>query len=294
MTRIDPRSLRRGSTLVAAMALATWAASTRIDRPAALAAVRQGDLPVAGYELVKRYPHDINAFTQGLEFADGVLYEGTGKYGQSRLRRVELATGKVLQESPLPDQAFGEGITLWGDKIIQLTWQNQVGLVFDRQSLRWVDQFRYAGEGWGLTHDATHLIMSDGSSTLRFLDPKTFRVVRSLNVTANGRRLDQLNELEYIKGEIWANIWYKHYIARISPETGRVVGWVDLAGLEPRRSLGGDQAVLNGIAYDAAADRLFVTGKNWSELFEIKLKEPEVAEPEPAEPEPAEAVEPEP
>ena len=169
----------------------------------------------------------------------------------------------------LPSDLFGEGITVWGGEVIQLTWRNQIGVVYDKATLEKRRRFRYAGEGWGLTHDGTHLIMSDGSSTLRFLDPKTFRVVRQLLVRSGGRRVANLNELEYVQGEILANIWYKNYLARISPSSGEVLGWIDLQTLVPQ-GLDRD-SVANGIAYDAENDRLFVTGKNWPQLFEIRL-----------------------
>jgi glutamine cyclotransferase len=220
-------------------------------------------------EVVQSYPHDTRAYTQGLVYDRGELYEGTGKYGESTLRRVELSTGRVLQSVELSRDVFGEGITVWGGEVIQLTWRNQFGIVYDKSTLEERRRFRYAGEGWGLTHDGIHLIMSDGSSTLRFLDPKTFRVVRQLLVRSGGRRVANLNELEYVQGEILANIWYKNYIARISPSSGEVLGWIDLQTLVPPR-LDRD-SVANGIAYDAENDRLFVTGKNWPHLFEIRL-----------------------
>lgn len=220
-------------------------------------------------EVVRSYPHDTGAYTQGLAFDSGELVEGTGKYGESSLRRVDIESGRVLRSVRLANDFFGEGIAVWGDEVIQLTWRNHVGIVYDKATLQELRRFRYAGEGWGLTHDGTYLIVSDGSSTLRFLDPKTFRVVRQLLVRSGGRRVANLNELEYVQGEILANIWYKAYIARISPASGDVLGWIDLQTLVPR---GLDrEAVANGIAYDAEHDRLFVTGKNWPQLFEIRL-----------------------
>jgi glutamine cyclotransferase len=227
---------------------------------------------VYGYDVINAYPHDAHAYCQGLAFADGNLYEGTGQYGQSSLRRVELETGEVLQYVMLDRRCFGEGITAWRDRIIQLTWKGQFGIVYDRTSFAVRKRFRYAGQGWGLTHDGRHLIMSDGSSTLRFLDPETFRVVRRIDVRSQGRRVRDLNELEYVKGQILANIWYKDYIARIAPRTGEVTGWIDLRDLLPHGQRPGREAVLNGIAYDAEKDRLFVTGKNWPKLFEIRMK----------------------
>jgi glutamine cyclotransferase len=236
------------------------------------ALVRQPAAVRWGVEIVRSYPHDVRAYTQGLAFEEGVLFEGTGQYGQSTLRRVELESGRVLQSVSLPNNMFGEGITVRGGEVIQLTWRNQVGIVYDKATFRELRRFRYSGEGWGLTHDGTHLILSDGSSTLRFLDPKTFRVVRQLMVRSGGRRVANLNELEYVRGEILANIWYKDYIARISPANGEVLGWIDLQTLVPP---GMDrEECANGIAYDAKHDRLFVTGKNWPQLFEIRLVGP--------------------
>lgn len=221
-------------------------------------------------EVVAEFPHDVEAFTQGLAIVDGQLYEGTGQYGRSELRKVDLETGRVLQRVPLDRRYFGEGIAIWGDRIIQLTWKAGLAIVYDRETLKPLGTFRYEGEGWGVTHDGAHLIISDGSSTLRFLDPKTFQVVRRLPVTNNRRRVTRLNELEYINGEIWANVWMEDYLVRINPENGEVVSTVDLRGLMPRRPH--EQAVLNGIAYDDQSGRLFVTGKLWPKLFEIKRK----------------------
>lgn len=227
---------------------------------------------VYGCQVLNAHPHDANAYTQGLVFEDGFLYEGTGKYGQSQLRKVELESGRVLQAQSLPRNLFGEGITILDDRIYQLTWREGTAIVYDKDSLRELQRFRYDGEGWGLTHDGTHLIMSDGTATLRFVDPKTFRVVKQLLVRSQGRRVDKLNELEFIGGEIFANIWYKDYVARISPGSGEVTGWIDMRQLWPVRR--DREAVLNGIAYDAKDDRLFVTGKNWPKLYEIRLVAP--------------------
>ena len=222
-----------------------------------------------GYRIVNTFPHAPTAYTQGLAFRDGFLFEGTGKHGQSSLRRVELESGRVVQSHSLSRELFGEGITVFGDRIYQLTWRNGIAIVYDKESFRELKRLRYEGEGWGLTDDGTHLIMSDGSATLRFVDPEDFQVVRRLLVHSQGRRVDQLNELEYINGEIFANVWYRDYIARISPKTGEVTGWIDLRGLWPKRRDRDD--VLNGIAYDAENDRLFVTGKNWPKLYEIQI-----------------------
>lgn len=232
---------------------------------------RQTTAPVAGYEVVRVYAHDPQAFTQGLVFADGFLYEGTGLHGQSGIRKVKLENGEVLQVQPLEDRYFGEGIAIVGDALVQLTWQAGVGFVYDKTSFQRTRTFSYRGEGWGLTYDGTRLIMSDGTASLRFLDPKTLKETGRLRVTDGGRPVDDLNELEVVKGEIFANIWNSDRIARIDPKTGVVRGWIDLRGiLAPSDAAGVD--VLNGIAYDAAGDRLFVTGKLWPKLFEIRIK----------------------
>jgi glutaminyl-peptide cyclotransferase len=227
-------------------------------------------LPMYTFTVVKSYPHDPGAFTQGLEYVDGVLYEGTGLNGRSSIRRVKLETGNVIKQHSIDAKHFGEGITVLGGDLYQLTWQSGLAFMYDRTTFALRKTFKYAGEGWGLTHDGTSLIMSDGSEYLRFLDPKTFAEQRRLRVTALGQPLRNLNELEVIKGEIFANVWMTDYIARIDPSTGRVSGYIDLRGLVPARDLPRD-SVLNGIAYDAAGDRLFVTGKLWPRLFEIKV-----------------------
>lgn len=227
-------------------------------------------LPVYGYTIVRSYPHDRAAFTQGLQFHEGVLYEGTGLEGQSGIRKVALETGAVLQRRPLDAQHFGEGITLFRSSIFQLTWKSGVAFVYDRNTFKPTGRFTYRGEGWGLTHDGRSLIMSDGTDELRFLDPATFGERRRLKVTALGKPLAQLNELEFVKGEVFANVWQTEAIARIDPASGRVTGMIDLRGLlSPRERAGTD--VLNGIAYDPGGDRLFVTGKLWPRLFEITL-----------------------
>jgi glutaminyl-peptide cyclotransferase len=228
------------------------------------------NLPMYGYQIVRVYPHDPKAFTQGLQYVDGVLYEGTGQVGQSSIRKVELVTGKVLQHRDVPAPHFGEGITVWKNDLIELTWQTHVAFVYDRATFQPKKQFTYPGEGWGLTQDTAGLIMSDGSDELRFLDPVTFAEKRRLKVTAAGAPLRNLNELEYVKGEIFANVWQTDYVARIAPDTGKVGAYLDLRGLlTPAERANTD--VLNGIAYDAEHDRLFVTGKWWPKLFEIKL-----------------------
>lgn len=227
--------------------------------------------PVSRYEIVRIYPHDRDAFTQGLVFADGILYEGTGRNGHSNIRKVKLETGEVLQTQKLESQYFGEGIALVGNSLVQLTWQSGVGFVYDKNTFARTRSFNYTGEGWGLTYDGTRVIMSDGTPTLRFLDPQTLKQTGILEVRDGSRPVDDLNELEVVKGEIFANVWTQDRIARINPKTGQVTGWIDLAGLlDPRDATGVD--VLNGIAYDAAGDRLFVTGKLWPKLFEIKIK----------------------
>lgn len=234
------------------------------------AQLKKGEPPVTSYRLVAEYPHDANAFTQGLVVINGQMYEGTGKKGESTLRKVTLKTGKVELFVPLDPTYFGEGITILDDRIYQLTWQNRIGLVYDVKTLERVSTFRYAGEGWGLTHDGKRLILSDGSATLRFLDPKTSEVVKRLRVRGPHGPVDKLNELEFVKGEILANIWYSDRIVRISPETGEVLGWIDLTSLYPATRRTSKEDVLNGIAYDEVNDRLFVTGKNWPRVYEIE------------------------
>jgi glutamine cyclotransferase len=229
-----------------------------------------GRLPVFGYTVRHVYPHDPGAFTQGLQYVDGVLFEGTGLNGRSSIRRVKLETGEVLQQHPVPDQYFGEGIVVWRSDLIELTWRSEVALVYDRTTFAPRRTFSYSGEGWGLTHDGASLIMSDGSAELRVLDPATFLERRRIRVTAEGAAVRNLNELEVVKGEIFANIWQTDYVARVSPATGNVTGWIDLRGLLSAAERARTD-VLNGIAYDAAHDRLFVTGKLWPKLFEITL-----------------------
>jgi glutamine cyclotransferase len=232
-----------------------------------------GDPAIWTFEVVTSFPHDPDAFTQGLVVHDGRLYEGTGQYGESTLRRVDLATGRVEKMNALSSIYFGEGITILDDRLYQLTWQNNVVFVNDVDTLDRVATLRNEGEGWGLTHDGAHLIVSDGSATLRFHDPETFEIVKRLNVHADGQPVNSLNELEFINGEIWANLWYQDRIARISPESGAVLGWIDLSALYPQ-SRRASEDVLNGIAYDPDTDRLFVTGKNWPSLYEIEVGPP--------------------
>lgn len=223
-------------------------------------------------DVVARYPHDTNAFTQGLIFLDGYLYESTGRRGESSLRRVDLTTGRIEQIRALAPEFFAEGLTEFDDRLIQLTWQAGIGFVYRQDDFSPVERFRYSGEGWGLTHDGSRLIMSDGTATLRFLDPGDFSETGSVTVTFEGEPVVDLNELEYIDGEVWANVWMQEVVARIDPDSGRVLGWIDLAALYPAGLRPAD-AVVNGIAYDAAADRIFVTGKLWPAVFEIELDE---------------------
>lgn len=232
--------------------------------------------PVSGYpdsfQIVHTYPHDSKAFTQGIVYVDGHLYESTGLYGRSSIRMVDLSTGRVLQKYNLPSEYFGEGLTDWGSTLIQLTWKSHTGFVYDRFTFSLLRTFQYQGEGWGLTHDATQLIMSDGTSYLRFLDPKTFRETRRIHVIdEDGHGIENLNELEYLHGEIYANVWQSDIIVRISPRTGKVLGRIDLSGIIDKRELDSPDAVLNGIAYDSTGDRLFITGKLWPKLFEVKI-----------------------
>jgi glutaminyl-peptide cyclotransferase len=230
----------------------------------------RANLPVDRYTVVKTYPHDPDAFTQGLQYLDGFLYEGTGLNGRSSIRQVALETGKVLKRHDMAGRLFGEGITIWKSHLFQLTWQSGMAFQYDLATFTPQRTFTYRGEGWGLTHDATRLIMSDGSEFLRFIDPVTFAETSRVRVTAAGTPVRELNELEFVKGEIFANIWQTDRIARIDPKTGDVTGWIDLTGLlSPRVRASTD--VLNGIAYDDVRDRLFVTGKLWPKLFQIKI-----------------------
>ena len=230
--------------------------------------------PVSGFRIVRAYPHDRTAFTQGLVFANNRLYEGTGLRGRSSLREVELETGRVVRSQPLPNRLFGEGITVSQGRLVQLTWHAGLGLVFDEPTFTLVRTFKYATEGWGITTDGQRLVMSDGSATLRFLNADNFRVVREIRVHDGARPVSHLNELEYVQGEIYANVWKTDRIARIDPESGKIVGWIDLAGLLVNERGQPPTDVLNGIAYDAERNRLFVTGKLWPKLFEIEILPP--------------------
>jgi len=223
------------------------------------------------YRIVHAYPHDPRAYTQGLIYLDGHLYESTGLNGRSSLRMDDLATGRVLQSAPVPQQYFAEGLAAWGSTLVQLTWQSHVAFVYDRFSFRVLRTLHYDCDGWGLTADGKNLILSDGTAEIRFFDPATFREVRHIYVSDHGKPIDQLNELEYIHGQIYANVWHTDRVVRISPVTGRVLGWIDLSGLLQPGEVSDPEAVLNGIAYDPVHDRLFVTGKLWPRLFEIQV-----------------------
>ena len=249
--------------------LATFALASFV----AYAAPAQAAVPVYGFVVKNSYPHDPKAFTQGLFFRDGHLYETTGLTGRSTLRKVDLKTGKVLQKTDLPPDVFGEGSTAFGDRILGLTWQSKTGYVFDAKTFTMKGRFQYEGEGWGLASDARAIYMSDGSAQIRVLDPATLKEVRRVTVTAEGKPIDALNELEVVDGELYANVWGTDVIARIDPASGKVIGWIDLTNLLPREKRGTSSvdAVLNGIAWDAKGKRLFVTGKLWPKVYEIEL-----------------------
>lgn len=224
-----------------------------------------------GFRVVHVYPHDATAFTQGLEFRGGYLYEGTGLYGRSSVRKEKLETGQILQQVQLGPEYFGEGITVLNERLLELTWQAQIGFVYDQASFRVVRSFGYSGEGWGLASDGSSIYMSDGSAHIRCLDPVSYRETRRIKVHDGNVAVMQLNELECVRGEIYANVWHSWRIARISPGDGSVLGWIDCRGIIAPEELHDPEAVLNGIAYDSMGDRLFVTGKLWPKLFEIKL-----------------------
>lgn len=228
--------------------------------------------PTFAFEVVATYPHDPLAFTQGLQWHEGRLFESTGQVGTSSIREVELATGRVIRKRDLAEPHFGEGMVILADKLYEITWTTGKAFVYDWKTFAPAGEFSYEGEGWGLTTDGASIIMSDGTSTIRWRDPATFAVQKSVAVTDHGTPVMQLNELEWVKGELWANVWQSDRVARIDPVTGKVLGWIDLSGILPAIDRSGNEDVLNGIAYDAAKDRYFVTGKLWSKLFEIKLK----------------------
>lgn len=223
-------------------------------------------------QVVARYPHDSNAFTQGLLFHDGSLYESTGRNGQSSLRQVDPESGRVLERHDLDYEYFAEGLALLDDRFYQLTWQAGTAFVYDADDFELLETHSYEGEGWGLTHDGEQLIMSDGSASLRFIDPDTFEVTRTVTVSDGERLVVNLNELEYIDGEVWANIWYDERVARIDPDDGQLLGWIDLSGIYPASQRSSD-AVVNGIAWDRDSDRIFVTGKLWPAIYEIEIAE---------------------
>lgn len=248
------------ATVAILAALLTW---TLVDDSGANAA--------RTVQVVAAYPHDPNAFTQGLVVYDSKFLESTGQYGSSSLRRVDIQTGRVEQLLPIDAMYFAEGIAVLGGRIYQLTWRNGIGFVYDANTFAAERTVRYTGEGWGLTTDGTQLILSDGTSALRFIDPESFSVVRQVTVTDDGIPLVRINELEYVEGEIWANIWQSDRVARIAPDSGEVVGWIDLSALYPRATRLRTDDVLNGIAYDPAEQRLFVTGKYWPQLFELAI-----------------------
>jgi len=263
---------------LAALALAAYGCADRqhiaTDRliPALQISQKTGHIPVLSVKLVHTYPHDPHAFTQGLEYYRGYLYESTGISGQSTLRKVALESGQVIQKVNIPPEYFGEGLTIFHDKIYQLTWLSKKGFIYDLRTFRQVGEFPYDTEGWGFTHDDRSLIMSDGTNKIRYIDPVSFAVTRTIELYAEGQGVANLNELEYVKDEILANIWHSTRIARVNPRSGQIVAWIDLSSIvakEPHR----EEEVLNGIAYDKSADRLFVTGKKWSKLYEIKVEE---------------------
>jgi glutamine cyclotransferase len=237
-----------------------------------------GSVPVQGVRVVRQYPHDAQAFTQGLLFADGRLYESTGLVGHSTIREVNLEDGRVIRSVDIPQGLFGEGIVAWGNEILSITWRDGVGFRWDRATFRQTGSWRYNHEGWGLTQDGRHIILSDGTADLRFLDPATMAEQSRITVTAAGAPVDRLNELEYVNGEILANIWQTGRIARIDPSNGQVKGWIDLEPLV-RQSGDSHERVLNGIAWNPHSRRLFVTGKNWSKLYEIELLPPAANQP---------------
>lgn len=235
-------------------------------------ATSDGRARPVSYEIVNSYPHDSTSFTQGLLWRDGGFYESTGMYGHSKLRRLEFPSGKVLKEVSLTDDLFGEGLALVDTRLIQLTWTTHRGFTYDIESFKKLEEFRYDTEGWGLTYDGTNLILSDGSSDLFYLDPHSFKLTKKLAVTMNGQPMLELNELEFIEGEIWSNVWQSDLILRIDPATGRVTSFLNMKNLLAPADRTGTEDVLNGIAYDADKKRIFVTGKRWPRIFEIKIK----------------------
>jgi glutaminyl-peptide cyclotransferase len=230
--------------------------------------------PSQSYKLIAAFPHDTSSFTQGLVFAgDGKMYESTGLEGESTLRLVDITSGKTLKRIDVPAKYFAEGLAMVGDELIQLTWRTQLGFVYDRKTFKQKRTFPYKTEGWGIAYDgSSRLVMSDGSDTLTFLDPKTLAPIKTLRVLDAGKAIGNLNELEWIEGEIWANVWTTDRIARISPNTGEVNAWIDLSSLYPRAQRDPGADVLNGIAYDASARRIYITGKKWPRLYQISVE----------------------
>ena len=270
------RLLLRFGPSACVLAACSFVGDGRVDLQARLIASagipqKAEQIPILGANVVRTYPHDPHAFTQGLEYYGGYLYESTGIAGQSTLRKVALETGDVVQKVSLPPQYFGEGLTIFHGRIYQLTWLSKKGFVYDLRSFRQVGEFPYDTEGWGLTHDDESLIVSDGTNKIRYLDPVSFAVTRTIEVYAGREAVVNVNELEYVSGQIFANIWHSPRIARIDVRSGQVVAWIDLTSIVSKEQHS-DEAVLNGIAYDKGSDRLFVTGKNWSNLFEIKVE----------------------
>ncbi len=235
-------------------------------------AAAQERAPIQSYEVVASFPHDTGAFTEGLFFQEGVLYESTGLEGRSDIRKVDPVTGKVLQKRDLDARYFGEGIVAWKGKLVELTWRDGIGFVYDLKTFEPKATFAYPGEGWALTHDNRRIVMSDGTAELRFLDPETLKETGRIKVTDGGGEVSNINEIEWIDGEVWANIWQTDWIARIDPATGRVKAWIDMTGLLPAQDRTGREDVLNGIAYDAKGRRVLVTGKFWPKLYEIRVK----------------------
>lgn len=277
------RSFLASSISLAALLVSTTAAACTSDKtqagatPAPVSTAPR--TPTYTYEVVRKLPHDPGAYTEGLMFHENRFFESTGEIGHSDIREVELETGRVIRKRPLEGKDkngegyFGEGIAIVGDKIIELTWKSEVAFIYDWKTFEPKGQFTYQGEGWAFTKSADTLIMSNGTAVLAFRDPKTFNPIRTIEVMDHGVPVPKLNELEWVKGEIWANVWMSDQIARIDPKTGNVLGWIDLTGLKTATDTNGQEDVLNGIAYDEKTDRIFVTGKRWSYLYEIKLKQ---------------------
>ncbi len=266
-----PKKVMRRTALSGALLLSIPALACQTTSVANLKTPEKDKVPIYGYQVVHTFPHDPGAYTQGLVFRDGKLLESTGQVGHSSLRRVELETGKVLQKVDVDAPYFAEGITLLKGKIYQLTWQHGLGFIYDAWTFQKLGEFNYQGEGWGLANDGQFLILSDGSNRIRFLDPANFEVRKTIAVVDGRAPVNELNELEYIQGEIYANLWHADRIARIDPRTGAVIGWIELTGLLARGEVSDEEAVLNGIAFDETNGRFFVTGKLWPKLFEIRL-----------------------